>query len=143
MSMPNKQFLPTDLPKRQRGEAVIKACLATALVANDKTQHIDAVLRSRFADDEAVWTLVRSPTATATTEGSVLAHTATADFFDTLSGPAARLWQYGMRLNFDRDAALMVPSITASASASAWVSQGAPIPASASCAARHSGSRSP
>lgn len=71
---------------------------------------------------------VSSPATTTTAEA--LAVTAISDTISVLSGVSAgaRIFDAGLKLNFDSAYGLMIPTLTASAANAGWVAEGMPIP---------------
>jgi hypothetical protein len=124
-----------DALRRRGAVSFTRACTAALYAANSNRRETpDAAAARLWPDEGSVQLLVKAASAPALTgtgawAGS-LASTATADCINSL-GPAsagAALLRRGIVLDFERHAAIKVPSVLTSASVAGFVGEAAPIP---------------
>ena len=111
--------------------AVARAVVAMAAAKFEGRKDEVAILKERFPDDPAALLVLRAamhPNSRTTT--TALGQSTVSDLIATIGpvGAAARLLQAGLRLVFDRETAIYVPGLEASANVVSFVREGAPIP---------------
>jgi hypothetical protein len=110
--------------------AVARAVVVMAATKFEGRKDEVAILKQRFPDDPTALLVLRAashPASLATT--AALGHSIVSDLIATIGpvGAGARLLRSGLRLVFDRDAAIHVPGLEASANHISFVREGAPI----------------
>lgn len=133
---PRISDLTKTLRERQRpsGQPLVRAAISLLNTKIDQHAFADDFLKRAWPNDKDAAIILKSATAPASTTGSgwasQLAQTAVSDFILGL-GPAsagAQLLRQGMQLNFDGNAAILVPGLLAAAGNVSFVAEGAAIP---------------
>jgi hypothetical protein len=124
---------PAKIPTRERlVNSVVRACIATARAQYGKGIEPADFLRQKWPDDEVADWIVKAssepPAGIGTT--APLAKIVVAELIEAMTpySASARLIQYSPSFTFDGAAYVSVPSFAATAVATAYVGEGAPIP---------------